>query len=83
MAQGKLKLKKQGINFMKHKKSGGSIKKNKGKMKKGQKNIPAKKQVSDLNKMKRNFEKLLKQKVESGAAEKVSIAEPRSLKFVK
>ncbi|KAL5966102.1 hypothetical protein TSMEX_006164 [Taenia solium] len=82
MAQGKPKLKKSGTNVMKHKKSDGSIKKNKGKMKKVQKIIPSKKQRSDLNNMK-NFEKLLKQKVESGAAEKVSMAEPRSLKFVK
>ncbi|KAH9278386.1 hypothetical protein ECG_08799 [Echinococcus granulosus] len=83
MAQGKLRLKKYGVNIMKHKKSGGSIKKNKGKTTKGRKNIPSKKNGPDPCNTKRSFEKLLKQKVESEAIEKVSVTEPRSLRIVK
>ncbi|VDO13761.1 unnamed protein product [Rodentolepis nana] len=81
MAQGKMKVKCK-ANFQ-IKKSGGSIKKNKGKTKKGQRVIPCKKQNADLNKMKKNYEKFLNEKVESEAASKAALTEPRSLKFVK
>ena len=82
MAQGKMKVKCAAGKIMKRKQSGGSIKKQKGKTKKGQKRIAPKKQQVELSKMKKNYEKVLKQKIESEAAEKVSAAEPRSLKFV-
>ncbi|KAM3184430.1 hypothetical protein ACTXT7_008382 [Hymenolepis weldensis] len=81
MAQGKRKVKSSGN--LRIKKSGGSIKKNKGKTRKGQRIRPCKKQNADLNNMKKNYEKLLKQKVECEAAAKVALTEPRSLKFVK
>ncbi|VDL64000.1 unnamed protein product [Hymenolepis diminuta] len=81
MAQGKMKVKCRGN--LQIKKSGKSIKKNKGKTKKGQRIIPCKKQKVDLNNMKKNYEKLLTQKVECEAAAKVALTEPRSLKFVK
>lgn len=63
-------------------KSGGSIKKSKGKTRKGQRVIPPKKQNASINNMKKHYEKLLAQKVETEAAKIVSATEPRSLKYV-
>ncbi len=78
-----MKVKKTVPDAMKRKQSNaGAKKKNKGKMRKGQVHISSKKQGSDLKNMKKNFEKMIKHKVESEAAGRVANTEPRPLKFI-
>lgn len=67
---------------LKRKQGTSAAKKNKGKMRKGQVQIASKKQGGDLKNMKKNLEKMIKQKVETEAAGRVASTESRPLKFI-
>ncbi|KAA0194774.1 hypothetical protein FBUS_05565 [Fasciolopsis buskii] len=85
MAQGKLKVKAKVPQGVKVNKSECSLRKQAFKpLRKGSRTITSKKKHHlEMNRMKKNMEKLIKKSIEEDAISKVANAEPRSLQIIK